>query len=68
MTTRQQTILDTLEKQSATTFSLALLTDAPEATVRRNIQRLRDLGHNIVYRNGRASIKRTFDDIVDPAF
>jgi DeoR/GlpR family transcriptional regulator of sugar metabolism len=57
MTTRQQQILDILHNRSASTYVLSLHTDAPEATVRRNIQRLRDLGHNIVYRNGFASLQ-----------
>lgn len=70
MTTRQIRILDTLRNQSATTYHLALMAGAPEATVRRNIQRLRDLGHNIVYRGGFASIESTpsQQDIADSPF
>ena len=53
MTTRQRTILHTLEERGlSTTFSLAMAVDAPKATVRRNIQRLRQLGYNIQYTNG----------------
>lgn len=44
---RANTILATLQSGPATAYTLASILDAPEASVRRTIQGLRDIGHNI---------------------
>lgn len=47
MNARQTTILRTLQSGPATAYTLAGIIDAPTASVRRDIQVLRSMGHNI---------------------
>lgn len=47
LSTRQTTILNNLQSGPYTAYSLANLVNAPEASVRRDIQALRAAGHNI---------------------
>jgi biotin operon repressor len=47
MSSRQAAILHALQDGPATAWSLGLVTGAPHASVRRDIQVLRRLGHNI---------------------
>ncbi len=47
MSNRQSTILHTLQDGPVTAWGLGLVTGAPTASVRRDIQVLRKLGHNI---------------------
>jgi biotin operon repressor len=56
MMTRREQILDTLEFGPASTAALAGILNAPEASVRRNIQELRAEGHYIEYGGGRARL------------
>lgn len=49
MNNRQAGILGILQRQAyATTFGLAAMMNAPEASVRRDIQALRNLGYRII--------------------
>lgn len=44
---RATVILDTLRSGPASAYTLATILNAPQASVRRTIQGLRDMGHNI---------------------
>ena len=46
---RLDTILSTLQSGSATVYTLASLLDCPEASIRRDIQKLRAESHNIAF-------------------
>lgn len=48
MTTRQTRILNRLQQGDVTNYELACILDAPEASVRRDIQALRTQGYSIV--------------------
>ena len=47
MSNRQQTILSTLQSGPASAQTLASLLDAPQASIRRDVIRLRTLGYRI---------------------
>ena len=46
---RLDMILNTLMSGSATVYTLASLLDCPEASIRRDVQKLRSEGHNIAF-------------------
>lgn len=47
---RQETILNVLQRdRRATSYTLASIIDAPEASVRRDIQAIRRAGHRVSY-------------------
>ena len=48
-TNRLDAILNTLMSSSATVYTLASLIDCPEASIRRDVQKLRSEGHNIAF-------------------
>jgi predicted DNA-binding transcriptional regulator YafY len=59
-TDRHQALLAALAQGEQSTYALALLTDSPEASVRRDIQQLRAAGYRISYSEGQAGGYRLF--------